>query len=123
MTLNQFENQQYMNIETFRKNGEGVRTPVWFVQDADTLLVWTGAASGKVKRIRRDDLVRVAPSDASGNTFGEWVKARACADDSVDAVQYAEKLMRKKYGFMFSVFSGLSKLRKAKSAILKVTLS
>jgi hypothetical protein len=27
--------QQYLNIETFRKNGQGVKTPVWFVEDGD----------------------------------------------------------------------------------------
>lgn len=29
--LHSFENQAYMNLETYRKNGEGVKTPVWMV--------------------------------------------------------------------------------------------
>lgn len=28
----QFANAKYLNLETFRKRGTGVRTPVWFAQ-------------------------------------------------------------------------------------------
>jgi hypothetical protein len=56
-----FEKQKYLNIETFRKNGEGVRTPVWFVQDGEVLYARTIANSGKVKRIRNNGQVKIAP--------------------------------------------------------------
>jgi PPOX class probable F420-dependent enzyme len=120
--LQQFEGKSYMNIETFRKNGQGVKTPVWFVQDGTSLRVWTFAGAGKIKRIRRDGSVRITPSDASGAPLGEWVSARAIADDSTESVQYVEKLMRKKYGWQFTLFNGLGKLRKSRSAVLKVDL-
>ena len=45
--LEEFENQKYINLETFRKSGVGVKTPVWFVQDRDVLYVWTQADSWK----------------------------------------------------------------------------
>ena len=32
-----FADQQFLNLETFRKNGEGTKPPVWFVQDGDIL--------------------------------------------------------------------------------------
>jgi hypothetical protein len=44
--------QQYLNLETFRKSGVGFKTPVWFVQDGETLFVRTVANSGNAKRIR-----------------------------------------------------------------------
>ncbi len=47
-----FDHQSYLNLETFRKNGSGVKTPVWFVEDCGVLYLRTDAASGKVKRIR-----------------------------------------------------------------------
>jgi PPOX class probable F420-dependent enzyme len=50
--FDQLTQQQYINLETFRKNGVGVKTSVWFVQDGDTIYVRTVANSGKVKRIR-----------------------------------------------------------------------
>jgi len=49
-----FTSQQYLNLETFRKNGAAVKTPVWFVQDGDAIFVRTLANSGKVKRIRNN---------------------------------------------------------------------
>jgi PPOX class probable F420-dependent enzyme len=111
MTLKQFEKQQYIALETFRKNGKGVKTPVWFVQDGETLLVWTEAGSGKAKRIRNDSTVRVAPSTGSGEPVGEWLPARAQADECPDTIHHVEKLMKKKYGFIFSVFGFLGRLR------------
>ena len=82
MTLSAFQNQQYLALETFRKNGQGVRTPVWFAQEGDALFVWTEASSGKAKRIRRDGTVRIAPSTGAGEALGEWTEARAQVDDS-----------------------------------------
>jgi len=32
-------NHQYINVETFRKNGVCVKTPLWFAQDDDRLVV------------------------------------------------------------------------------------
>lgn len=43
--LARFENQQFMNLETFRKNGEGVKTPVWFVLDNNIIYVRSGKDS------------------------------------------------------------------------------
>jgi uncharacterized protein len=111
MSLEQFQKQSYLNIETFRKSGQGVRTPVWFVQDRETLLVWTQADSGKAKRIRRDGTVKITPSTGDGKPLGEWIPARAQADDSPDTVEQVEKLMKKKYGFIFSALGFLGRLR------------
>ncbi|HAE59309.1 MAG TPA: PPOX class F420-dependent oxidoreductase, partial [Anaerolineae bacterium] len=52
MSFPTFQNQQYLSIETFRKNGQGVKTPVWFVQDGEVLYIWTQTDSGKAKRVR-----------------------------------------------------------------------
>src|SRR5260370_39564431 len=75
------QGRKYLNIETFRKNGQGVRTPVWFAgKPADAasekLYVYSTADSGKAKRIRNNARVRVAPSDVRGKLLGEWVEAR-----------------------------------------------
>jgi PPOX class probable F420-dependent enzyme len=80
-----FEGQRYLSLETFKKNGEGVRTPVWFAEAlADStviggmpLYVYTIGNSGKVKRIRNNPQVRIAPCDMRGNVQGDWVNATA----------------------------------------------
>jgi PPOX class probable F420-dependent enzyme len=111
MTLKQFEKQQYLNVETFRKSGQAVKTPVWFVEDGDALYVWTQSGSGKAKRIRNNGTVNIAPSTGSGEPVGEWLSANAQADESPEAIKQVEKLMKKKYGIMFNVFGFLGRLR------------
>ena len=120
MTLSAFQNQKYLSLETFRKNGQGVRTPVWFAQEGDALFVWTEASSGKAKRIRRDGAVRIAPSTGAGEALGEWTEARAQVDDSPVALQHVQALMRKKYGISFDLFGLLGKLRKAQHTSIQI---
>src|SRR5260370_8452587 len=76
------QGRKYLNIETFRKNGQGVRTPVWFAEEpengaAEKLYVYSTSDSGKAKRIRNNGRVRVAPCDVRGKLLGEWVGTRA----------------------------------------------
>ncbi|CAG1013734.1 hypothetical protein ANAEL_04784 [Anaerolineales bacterium] len=73
-----------------------MKTPVWFVQDGDSLYFWTQSDSGKAKRIRNNDTVNIAPSTGTGEPLDEWIPARAQADDSVEAVQHVKRLMSKK---------------------------
>ncbi len=123
MNLKQFEKQQYLNIETFRKNGQGVKTPVWFVQDGETLHVWTQAGSGKAKRIRNNSKVRVTPSTASGEPTGEWLDAQASTDESPASIKHVETLMKRKYKTMFYIFGMLGRLRGgAKYTDIKIKL-
>ncbi len=83
--LLQFVGQKYLCLETFRKNGQGVRTPVWFAESAPiapnsseiSLYVYTIGNSGKVKRIRNNPRVRIAPCDMQGGLCGDWVDAHA----------------------------------------------
>jgi PPOX class probable F420-dependent enzyme len=69
--------KSYISLTTFRRTGVGVPTPVWFVQEADHLFVWTGAATGKAKRIRNNPHVTVAPCTGRGKVTGETWQARA----------------------------------------------
>src|SRR5262249_38406544 len=57
--LAQFANKKYLNLESYRRNGQGVRTPLWFVEDDGALYFYTVAHSYKVKRIRNNPRVRV----------------------------------------------------------------
>lgn len=73
--LDQFAGKKYLNLETFRRNGEAMRTPVWFVQDGQMLYIRTVAESGKVKRVRNNPRVNVATCEADGKLTGPWVAA------------------------------------------------
>ncbi len=121
--LKQFEKQQFLNIETFRKNGEGVKTPVWFARDGETLHIWTGAGSGKTKRILRDGKVRIVPSTASGDPVGEWTHANAIVENSAENVQFTEQLFKNKYGLTFIFLRWLNKSRGNKYVAIKVNVN
>ena len=72
-----FAGQRYLNLESFRKNGAAVQTPLWFAQDGAVIFIYSTADSGKAKRIRRDVAVRIAPCDIRGTLNGDWIAARA----------------------------------------------
>lgn len=119
--FDQFARQQYLNLETFRKNGTGVKTPVWFVQDGDTLIVQTVVNSGKVKRIRTNGNVNVAPCKVDGKLLGEWVPAVAVEIDDLNTSVKAEQLLDKKYGLMRKMFGWTASLQGRKYTILEIT--
>ena len=72
-----FQDETYVNLKTFRRNGEAVPTPSWFAEEGGTLYGRTFEKTGKVKRLGNDPRVLVAPSDARGEPKGAWVEARA----------------------------------------------
>ena len=95
------DGEKYISLETFRKSGVGVRTPVWFAPIAAengqrTLYVYCGADSGKVKRIRRNGTIRVAPCGISGNVTGPWIEAHGrIVSESVGGA--AMRVLNEKY--------------------------
>ena len=64
------QGQKYISLKTFRKNGVGVPTPVWFGEDNGKLYVMTRSDMGKSKRIRNNPQVSVAPCTIRGRVTG-----------------------------------------------------
>jgi PPOX class probable F420-dependent enzyme len=108
--LIQFNNQLYLNLETYRKTGEAIRTPVWFVEDNNILYARTIVKSGKVKRIRNNPNVKVASCEADGRIIGQWLEAHARLIVDPSNAARIEKLFDEKYG---EVKKGIDEQRKA----------
>ena len=87
---------KYLSLTSFRRDGTGVATPVWFVEDGGRLLVETDAASYKVRRIRRDPRVTIAPCTATGRLRGVPVPAWAQLLPDVEVAR-VDRLMGSKY--------------------------
>lgn len=87
---------KYLSITSYKRDGTGVATPVWFIMQDGRLLVETDAASGKVKRIRRNPAVQVAACTARGRLRGEQVPAVAEVLPESE-VSGAERLIARKY--------------------------
>ncbi|MGN9916249.1 PPOX class F420-dependent oxidoreductase [Micromonospora palomenae] len=94
--LDRLAAEKYVLLTTFRKDGRAVPTPVWAVRDGDTLAVWTAADSGKVKRIRRDGTVTVAPCDVRGRPLGAAVPGHAVLGSPEESRRIRD-LIKQKY--------------------------
>lgn len=103
------EGHRFIRLTTYRRNGEGVPTTVWFALVEDLAYVFTELHTGKVKRIRNDPRVTVAPSNFRGRPRGEAVEARARI---VAGEAGADRALREKYGWQYRAYWALMGLRR-----------
>ena len=120
MSLQSFDGKKYVSVATYRKNGEKVPTPTWFVLGQNHLYVWTEAESGKVRRLRRNPKLAIAPCKMSGSLIGPYLDAVAtiAPDDSRADLQMAFK---KKYGLTLALSRLFSRSRAAKRVFLDIS--
>ena len=116
--LAQFGEQKYISLETFKKNGQGVKTPIWFVLHRDAFYVYTEADSWKVKRIRNNPRVRVAVCNFRGDIKGPWLDATASLVEGDERLA-ADKLLDRKY-FLKKVFNVLARMNRHTRAMIKI---
>lgn len=124
------ERGKYLNLETFKKNGDGVRTPVWFAAEpsaslasnAAKLYVYTVDNTGKVKRIRNNGRVRIAPSDMRGNVRGDWIDARAEVVTSQEAA-HGMQLLNKKYWPVKQILGFFALFSRSDRVVIAITPS
>jgi PPOX class probable F420-dependent enzyme len=117
---------KYINLRSFKKDGQPVDTPVWFAEIApDRLVVFTDGTSYKVKRIRRNPKVEIARCDMRGKLLGSWSGATCRAvEQEPQRVAQAYAALNAKYGLMmragtfFATLAGRTKRR----LILEITL-
>jgi len=113
--FSQFEGEKVISLETYRRNGQPVRTPVWFLQEEGVLYVHTDDSTGKVKRIRRNPKVRVAPSHFRGKPKADYIEARAELETSPGTVEEYRSQIYKKYGFQGTFTKFLQRFSRSKA--------
>jgi PPOX class probable F420-dependent enzyme len=120
----QFALTKYLNLETFRKSGVGVRTPVWFAQVPGQAIfyVYSEADAGKLKRIRNNPSVRIAPCNFRGDLRGVWVEAHARICEAKEA-SAGQQLLRRKYGLLKIVGDWLGRMMRHRNAMLAIELA
>jgi hypothetical protein len=117
--LAQFSSRRYVNLETYRKNGQAVRTPLWFVEDGGVLYMRTPVASAKVKRIRKTPRVRIVPSDVRGNPVGRWLEGEAQLIPAEQA-EWVNTLVKRKYGLLKRLIDLRSQLKGTHHLVIAV---
>lgn len=105
------KNEKYISLETFKKDGNGVKTPVWFVERDGQILFFTDGTSFKVKRLSRNSKARVAACDMRGTVSGPWFEATAeVVPPGTPLEKTAYDLLGKRYGMQISALNFFSRL-------------
>lgn len=91
---------KYVSLTTFKKDGTGVRTPIWFAESSDKLVFMTRNDSWKYKRIRNNPRVSVAPCTMRGKVTGPEFPGRARILPP-EEWPTARAVMRRKYWLMY----------------------
>jgi uncharacterized protein len=96
--IDQISKGRNVSLTTFRRDGRSVATALWFAVEDGTLLVLTAQDSAKVKRIRNNDRVLVAPCDSSG-TIAEGAPSAEGTARLLDkaGTMRAHKLIARRY--------------------------
>ncbi|MCW2940138.1 MAG: hypothetical protein JWN00_3123 [Actinomycetia bacterium] len=97
---------RYVSLTTFRRDGTPVATPVWQITHEDTMWVWTGATTGKARRLRGNPVLTLAPCTARGQVTGDAVPARGQEVSVGDAPEMFAAL-RRKYGWQMTAMMAL----------------
>ncbi|SNS19850.1 PPOX class F420-dependent oxidoreductase [Rhodococcoides kyotonense] len=113
---------KYVSLTTFKKDGTPVATPLWGARDGGRLLVWTTADSWKVKRIKRNAAVTIAPCSARGTVQGDAVDGRAEILDS-SGTEQARAAIAKKYGILGWLTIKGSNLRRGKTGTVGISVT
>jgi PPOX class probable F420-dependent enzyme len=115
---------RYINLESFKKDGNGVKTPVWCAPLEGGIVVFSEGEAYKVKRVRRNPKVRVAECDVRGKLLGPWHEGSAVIVEDPAREEAAYAALRKKYGWQMRTLDFLSGLagKKKKRKVLEITL-
>lgn len=96
-------------LVTFKRDGTGVPTPVWFARDGERLYVWTEINAFKAKRLRRDPRALVAPCGPTGKPSGPPVAARGRILTDAAERERAGRAIRAQWGFGRKLFERVSR--------------
>ena len=91
-----FSDQRTILLTTYRKDGTPVGTPVHIAVDGPVAYVRTFDPSGKMKRMRRDAHVEIAPSTVRGKVRGPALAATSRILEGPEAA-HAAALIADKY--------------------------
>ena len=94
---------RYLSITSFKRDGTGVATPVWFVSDGSRLFAFTDLHSANIRRIHRNPQVLVASCRARGKLRREPVTARAEVLTAPADLARVQKLLLARYKISYRV--------------------
>lgn len=94
---------RFLSITSFKRDGTGIATPVWFVSDGSRLFAFTDLHSAKIWRVRRNPNVLVASCLPGGKLRRELVAARAEVLTDTADLERVRKLLVARYKVSYRV--------------------
>ena len=88
---------RYLSVTSFKRDGTGVATPVWFVFDGAQLFALTDLHSPKVWRIRRNPRVLIASCRPGGKLRKQPVPAHAEVLTATAELEHVRELLTERY--------------------------
>ncbi len=104
------ENVKYINLATYRKNGDAVKTPVWVAVHKGVGYIFSESNVGKVKRIRNNPKVQIAECDMRGGLLGDWANGTARLVDDQQEIDAMYPAFNRKYGIIMHITNFMAKL-------------
>jgi PPOX class probable F420-dependent enzyme len=102
-----FVRQKTILLTSYRRDGRPVGAPVSVVVDGDRAYVRSPGTGGKIKRIRNNPIVEIAPCTARGRATGPAVRMRARLLEGAE-FRHAGRLLGRKYPMLQGVFVPLA---------------
>jgi hypothetical protein len=107
-------------LVTYRRSGKPVPTPVWAAEADGRLYVRSERAAGKVKRLRRDARLLVAPCTVRGKPLGAPFEARARVLEPAEE-PLAERALVTRYGLGRKLFEISMDILRVDMCYLEIT--
>jgi uncharacterized protein len=107
-------------LVTYRRDGTPVPTPVWAAESDGRLYVRTERTAGKVKRLRRDPRLLVAPCTVRGRPLGAPLEATARVLAPADE-HLAERTLATRYGLGRAIFEWAMDVMRVDMGYLEIT--
>jgi PPOX class probable F420-dependent enzyme len=108
-------------LVTYKRSCEAVRTPVWFGLGDGKLYVRSEAAAAKVKRIRNDPHVRIAPCTVRGKPLGPPAEGLGRALERSGDEEQAEAALRHNYGLGRKIYERAGGALGTETVYLEIT--
>ncbi|MDF2975983.1 MAG: class F420-dependent oxidoreductase [Actinomycetospora sp.] len=99
--------QRTVLLETYRRDGTAVGTPVSIAVDGSRAVIRTFERAGKTKRLRREPTARVSPCTVRGAPTGPPL-AVCCRRLHGDEARAAARLLRRKYPLLHGLLVPLA---------------
>jgi PPOX class probable F420-dependent enzyme len=119
-TFDALQSAEYALIVTFRRSGDPVATPMWFGLHVGRVYVRSLGDAGKVKRLRNDPHIRLAPCRLRGTPTGRFAEGVGRILPA-EETEVAEAALDRHYGMRRRLYEGLGSMLGVRTVYIEMT--